>query len=401
MANNIEEEVKFFTDILREVNALGKNQHLLNINELQRKIWALPEHVLPYTLYRYIIFVWKKIKLIGKEWPYQEEYFLKWRPFSKEKYYIIRAEYPVYAHFAAARSFIFAAEYAKQRRMYPIIVLQWRSEIKNRELCGENVWESIFRQKKIQDIQDRNATILVSKVDPFSDMHSAQTCIDINNDLTDRNIHAKEENWRDYYKNAFKYAKKYWKFERHIINETNKMFIDMFRYSGNILGVALRENFSSEYYESIKNMDVRRVYRRHPQGPDISEILDMVADYLRRWDCNKIFVASVYKESIKRFEERFPNKVIYCERERMTISESLNQINCRKKFIDDNLMSNQEWKAQSCRTAKEYVEETILLSKCTYLIGAKSGQTIAALTLNGGRYKDIKVLEDKRQIERY
>lgn len=63
--------------------------------------------------------------------------------------------------------------------------------------------------------------------------------------------HTKEENWRSYYKNAFKYAKKYWGFERHIIYESNKMFSDMFKNSGNILGVALRENFSNEYYKSI------------------------------------------------------------------------------------------------------------------------------------------------------
>lgn len=380
---------------------MAKKQCFLDIQKLKERTLAFWGSILPYTWYRYGMFLWKKLKLRGRELPYQDEYFLKWRPFSKEVYYIIRIEYPVYAHFAAARRFIFAAEYARQKKMHPIMALQWQSEIKNRNLCGENVWELIFRQKKIEDIQARNATILVSRVDSLGDMYSAQTCFDINNDLTDRYIHAKEENWRDYYRNLYKYANKYWKFQQCIINETNKLFNDMFKHNGNILGISLRENFSSEYYESIKNMDARRVFRRHPLGPDISEILDMAADYLRIWGCNKIFVASVYKDSINRFEERFPNQVIYCERERITMSESINQINCRKKFIDADMSGDHEYRAKSCRIAREYVEETVLLSKCTYLIGAKSGQTIAALTLNGGRYKDIKILKDKRHIERY
>lgn len=137
------------------------------------------------------------------------------------------------------------------RNKDPLMILQYQSELKNRNLCGENIWEIVFRQKKIQDIKNRNAIILVSKVEPFGEMYLSRTCIDINNDLTDKYIHAKEENWRSYYKNAFKYAKKYWGFERHIIYESNKIFSDMFKNSGNILGVALRENFSNEYYKSI------------------------------------------------------------------------------------------------------------------------------------------------------
>lgn len=93
------------------------------------------------------------------------------------------------------------------RNKDPLMILQYQSKLKNRNLCGENIWEIVFRQKKIQDIKNRNVTILVSKVEPFGEMYLSRTCIDINNDLTDKYIHAKEENWRSYYKNAFKYAK--------------------------------------------------------------------------------------------------------------------------------------------------------------------------------------------------
>ena len=48
-----------------------------------------------------------------------------------------------------------------------------------------------------------------------------------------------------------------------------------------------------------------------------------------------------------------------------------------------------------------YTEEIIGLSKCDYLIAAKSSGSIAALAMNGGKYKDIYILPDKNNIERY
>ncbi|HBI63205.1 MAG TPA: hypothetical protein DDY31_18695 [Lachnospiraceae bacterium] len=50
---------------------------------------------------------------------------------------------------------------------------------------------------------------------------------------------------------------------------------------------------------------------------------------------------------------------------------------------------------------RKYVEEVFCLSECDYFIGAKSSGTIAALSLNGGKYKDIYILPDKNKIARY
>lgn len=374
---------------------------LENINDLKRKFNLALENIVPYTLYKYIIFLHKKIKLKDEELPYKEEYFLKWRPFSREKYYIIRMEYQTYAHFAAAQEYIFAAEYVKTKGMHPIMALQWRCDLKNKNLYGENEWETIFRQQKIPEIENKNATILVSTVNAYDILNGHNIKLNINADSRDTRIHATEDNWRNYYRNAHRYVKKYWKFNQCVMDEVNKNFIKLFQNEKNILGVALREQFSEDYNILIKNTDVKKVYKNHPLGPNINEILDIVEEMINRWNCKKIFVATRFNDSITKFEERFPGKIIYCERKRVYMVEDIKKINSRRKFMDVSEGEDLTARKEAHRIAREYAQETILLSKCTYLIGAKSGQTIAALALNGGQYKDIKVLYDRNNIKYY
>lgn len=373
------------------------------IDKLKQELITLPEKILPFVLYRYIVFLCKKIKFIGKEWPYTEEFFLKWHPFSRKKYYVIRWEYQTSAHFSAARNYLAVAENVKYKGMQPLIVLQWRSDIKKRDLCLENEWENIFRQKKMQDVLNERATILVSKLYVTADviMKTSKFASDINGDSADYTIHATETNWRSYYKNVHKYVRRYWLFKQSILAETQKSYTQMFRPEENVLGVALREVFSEEYNDLVKNRDAKKRYRAHPLGPNVNEILDIVEACLEKWNCDKIFVASRFSDSIEKFEKRFPGKIICCERERQSMVDVAEELNSRQKFIEESMGEDVEFRNRSHRIAKEYVQETLLLSKCSYLIGAKSGQTIAALALNGGRYKDVKVLEDKHHISRY
>lgn len=373
----------------------------MNVNEIEKKAWALAEKILPYTFYRYLVFLQRKIKCKGRELSYRQEFFLKYKPFSKKKYYIARFEYGTYGLFAVAQEYIFVAERARHRGMQPVILWQWNCDFESRNFLGDNVWELVFRQCKIHDILDRNATILVGDANAYEMLHMPEKSIMINDDPTDARIHASEENWREYYKKAHKYVKKYWKFNRTILEETNRKYKELFRRDENVLGIALRENFSEEYTAALTNVKVKRVYRSHPLGPNVSEILDIVEECLAKWGCSKIFVASIYSDSIVEFEKRFPEKIIYCERERVTLMESVEKVNSQKSFLGKVTGEDEEVKVKSYCFTKEYAQETILLSKCTYLVGAPSGQTIAALALNGGKYKDIKVLEDKNHIKEY
>lgn len=375
------------------MDRLGK----LKMDQVKERLFKILEMLLPYTLYMYIRALYCRITTKDKTKLYCNAYFYKYRPFSRKKYYIIRFPQPAYALFAAGRGYIFAAEYAKSKGMIPLIDMEYE-DVFERELLGEkNLWDNFFRQKSIKDILKEEATILVSAFDR-KNIFLEETCIDINNCSTDYNVHAVEKDWKGYYKKVNKYIQKYWKFREEFIDDSEQKWKRICGYEENVIGVSLREDFTSEFY-SLLSDEAKEVYKRHPQGPDMNEIIELVVEYLEKWTCRKIFLATVFKESVDIFEKRFPGQVVYLERIRDTIEEKVAKVN--KTWKEKASGKINKTYDQIDKINYQYTQETVLLSKCTYLIGAKSGATIAALAMNGGRYKDIKILEDKRNITRY
>ncbi len=367
------------------------------MDQVKERLFKILEMLLPYTLYMYIRALYCRITTKDKTKLYCNAYFYKYRPFSRKKYYIIRFPQPAYALFAAGRGYIFAAEYAKSKGMIPLIDIEYEDDFEKGILGKKNLWDGFFCQKSIKDILKEDATILVSAFDR-KNIFLEETCIDINNCSTDYNVHAVEKDWKGYYKKVNKYIQKYWKFREEFIDDSEQKWKRICGYEENVIGVSLREDFTSEFY-SLLSDEAKEVYKRHPQGPDMNEIIELVVEYLEKWTCRKIFLATVFKESVDIFEKRFPGQVVYLERIRDTIEEKVAKVN--KTWKEKASGKINKTYDQIDKINYQYTQETVLLSKCTYLIGAKSGATIAALAMNGGRYKDIKILEDKRNITRY
>lgn len=365
------------------------------MHKLKNSLFSFLEKVLPYTFYQYIRVQYARITTKDKSKLYQSAYFYKFRPFSKKKYCIIRYPIPNYGFFGAARQSIFAVEYAQSKGMQPLIDIEWIDDFTKGILGKENRWEFTFTQEKIQDILIENATILVSELCAL-DMFLEDTCLDINNNPTDTYIHVTDNNWRDYYRNVYKYAGKYWIFDNDFLFSMNEKITELFGGKQNVLGVSLRELFSEEYNSQIEEKGIKKVLEQHPLGPNVSEILDIVAQHMLKWNCEKIFVATMYEDSIRMFEDRFPGRVIYMDRIRVTCEEDMVRINSTKSGEERSGGVGLMYEVE-----KGYIQEIFLLSKCTYLIGARSGGTIAALVLNNGQYKDIKILEDKRNTNKY
>lgn len=277
----------------------------MSIVELANKAGALLESVLPYTFYRYLVFIWRKIKWCGEEWPYWEEFFLKYRPFSKKTYCIIRIEYPIHSLFTAAKRYIFAAEYVRSKGMYPIMDLEWDVGFK-RGILKENIWEEVFYQKKSRDILNENATIIVCKVSEGAGWYSSMTCMDINGNLSDPNIHAKEEGWRNYYNNINKYIKKYMKFNQKLVREVEDSCTELFRDGEVVLGVAMRETFSREFYSQLNSSEARKLYAWHPCGPNVDEVMHLVEECMTKWNCNRIFWERYMQTPLSDFKNVFP-----------------------------------------------------------------------------------------------
>lgn len=360
---------------------------------MKEHIFKLLEEILPYIIFKYIRTLYWRITTRGKTNKWQTGYVYKWNLFAKKKYFIVRFPRGYYDLFAAARAYIFIAEYAESKGMYPLIDIEDKADFEKGILGQDNMWELVFEQENIQEILKENVTILVSGIDEM-EMYLPETCSDINHDPSDWHIHAKGSNWREYYRNIHKYVEKYWIINAITREENNEL--EMFFKEEKILGVSLREDFSEEYFVLLKSDELKEVFRHHPLGPNVNEIMEIVKEYLEQWHCTKIFLATLYKDSISRFEEQFPGQIIYIKRERFIMAEAVKL--AEKIWIGD--IDDTQRKRDNVRK-KEYAKETILLSRCSHFIGAKSGGTIAALMLNGGEYEDIRILEDKRHVESY
>lgn len=136
-------------------------------------------------------------------------------------------------------------------------------------------------------------------------------------------------------------------------------------------------------------------------NPGIQEVLTIVKEYMSKWKCNKIFLSTVYRESIEIFKHEFGDDLLYLERRRASFEDVLTQPDgwsMSEKEICEYAASKVE---DTKQIAIEYVEEVLGLSECDYLIAATSSGSIAALSLNGGKYKDIYILPDKNRVIRY
>lgn len=328
---------------------------------------------------------------------YRFAYFVK-RKRSKKKYCIFRFQLPDYMTFAAGIQYIFAYEYARSKGFIPVIDMEWEYCFHQYELGKDNAWEYCFNQPvSVEEALKKDYVLVETLGMPGTWLD--QMCLDINGRKGDHWIHATQNNWREYYAKVNQYIQKSWTFKPELINEYQTKYGCKIEEGDRVLGVALRESFSSDAYNKMQ-AEAKKVFSEHPMCPGITETLELVHEHMKTWKCNKIFLSTMFQESLELFLQEFGDSVIYVDRDR-------NSLNDYKTKPDDWAMNNKEiyeyhQKNSDIRNMTvTYTEEIIGLSKCDYLIAAKSSGSIAALAMNGGKYKDIYILPDKNNIERY
>lgn len=357
---------------------------------------------LPYELYIDFLLGYGRINRSlrrSQEQKYKSAYYYRKGRSAKEKFWIFRTSLPNNGIFAVAIHAIFACEFARSKGFIPLIDYEFAYNFQQYNLGKENDWESIFEQPiTVREALDKDFVF----VDRFGvTEYLNKMCKDINGDRNDCWLHARQDNWREYYAKVNLYVKKYWILKKDIRDEYRCIWNSKIRNGDKVLGVALREEFSPDVKHPKEYM---KVYNNHPVVPSVAKTLQIVKKYMEKWQCNKIFLSTQYKESIELFlKEWGQDKIVYLERARINLS---NRTKLPKNLWD---MSEKEYydyghiieSGERQEIQRKYVEEVFCLSECDYFIGAKSSGTIAALSLNGGKYKDIYILPDKNKIARY
>lgn len=318
---------------------------------------------------------------------------------SRKKYCIFRYAVPNFGIMAVARNILFVCEWAEKNHLTPIIDMEWGTVFEKKLLGIDNCWEYIFKQdNSIANLQNEKYVFVGTINERYV---CSKMCSYINGDKNDDLVHIKEKDWKEYYKKINYYSRKWWILRKDIQERFFDTYDRLFDDNMKIMGVPLREEFS------ICNSETKKSLSRHPNQPNLDEIISAIRKYKEEWKCTHIFVATYMEDSIKRLQEEFGQELLYTKRRRVSFEEFQTARVQMEKYIQESdkekvytgfHSDTKEAKLMNTfdkNTTIEYVEEIYGLSLCKCLLGGKSGGTIAACIWNGGKFEHIKILEDK------
>lgn len=365
---------------------------------IERRIDSLLKKCLPYEWYQVINIKFSHMANKDKELAYKLPYFHS-RKRSKEKYCIFRFVWGDYAHFSAANCYVFAYEWAVRRGYIPLVDMEHEYCFKTGHMDEENMWELVFEQPISVREALKKEWVLVKGIER-KDEWLASTCMDINGEEDNHRIHIVTDNWREYYAKINGYISKSWRFRQELLENFEREYGTLFQ-TGSVLGVALREEFSVDAEQLRESVAVVRVRRKHPKTIGVADVIELVKKYVGKHNCSRILVSTIREESVNAFVEAFGEQVVFVKRERTT----MDTINTPVWNMDVEERYRYLKSTQSREYIKEiaipYIYEVLGLSRCDFLIGAPAGGTIAALSLNGGKYKDIYILPDFNKSKNY
>lgn len=355
----------------------------------------IAEKILPPIAFDRCLLEWRRcVNHIDEYYPWAV-FFSKKK--AKEKYCVVRYTMPEMGLMAAGIQYVFVANWLKKRGYIPLIDIEYAYSYKQGRLGEDNSWDICFKQPITVREAVKAPYVLATGIG-FSGKNDIKICNELNGDEMDHFIHTKKKDYRKYYAVAHKYAAPLWQIRDEIIEDCNCEIGHKIQ-GKRVLGVFMRETFSKEM--NMKSTAVtEEIYSRHPDLPTVRETIAVIKNELKDWNYDLIFLSTIFEETIILFQKEFKEKVITLNRNRMTHREAEENV-C---FFEESDLKNYQTAKEMNRiseTSISYIKELYLLSKCDYFLGGPSSGTVAAVTLNGGKYDDIYILEDANKIARY
>lgn len=151
-----------------------------------------------------------------------------------------------------------------------------------------------------------------------------------------------------------------------------------------IMGVSLRRSFNRLRLTGHINAEM------HPKQPELDEYMADIESYLDEWKCDYFLLSTDDREACDTISERFKSRCLLMERPRRRFFY-------KGSMITDMGEIHEEFQREDnvYLTAKEYMTEVILLSRCTCLLAGGAGGVQAAYIMNNGAYEHVKLYEVK------
>lgn len=361
--------------------------------KLEKIILKVMEYILPNTLFDQIIIWWRrKVDHVTGCYP-EAVYFSK--KTSKNKYCIVRYTMPTFGIMAAGIQYIFCYYKLMQRGYIPVMDLEYAYSYRQGVIGEHGVWDLCFEQCITAKEASKEKYVLATGY-KFDYCNDTETSKWLNGDGDDHFLHTRKDDYKEYYAKARKLVEPIWQVKKSILEELDDEIGNELR-EHRVMGFFLREQFSREV--NHRNQSDIDVFARHPLLPTVAETIDLIKNNLKEWNFDKIYLSTIYEDSIMYFRKEFGDKVIAISRERFDINQkqifsfSNTEYDMYQEYCNDMQKKNDLTKA--------YIKDLVALSRCTYFMGGPSSGSAVALTLNGGQYEDIYILEDERKITRY
>lgn len=263
-------------------------------------------------------------------------------------FYVIYRKGPREGIFSYVNSFMVWIDYALKQGYVPVIdMMNYRNTYLDDKLIGkENSFEYYFEQPagySMQDIQKaKNVIISTGEAAPFRIINEDNEII-------------------EYWHEAFN---KYVKLNKNAELIIEKEWTKLFDSNDTVLGI----NCRGTGYMTMATAGI-------PKQPSNEEVIQKAREWIKKYNCNKIFLCVDEEETLNLFKKEFGELAIYNKRYFYQRSEAETEYSSGQHFI----------------RGMEYITTVALLSKCNYLIGGLSGAFLTAQLMKpiGENYKDI------------
>jgi len=326
----------------------------------------------------------------------EEEFWYNWRMFSRKKYMVLRFSRN-YGPGSLIPTMIESFMWSYEMGFTPVVVCADEEALRSDDFMHliDNRWNDLFEQ---EELETGNYTILVGAINTAYSSASVQAKLYYkkNNrgylDLT-------EKDWRVIFGQYNHYFRKYIRIKDEILEEVDSLWKDICKDNDRILAVFLREEFSIDRSLLIPGDGLYR----HPWVKEVKDILDVVDYEKTQAECNKIFVATAFKDTITQFQDRFGTEnIVFLDRDRENFSDYKR---FRTNVFKDRAITYEIFRRNEKSfkfdliNRREYLKEILLCSRCNCMVGHMCSGTRTCLIINGGVFDYYSMLPNHAESD--
>lgn len=351
----------------------------------------------------------KEIKYVSRYWRHiiksafgsskdvcidEGEYWHSWRLFCPRKYMVFRVD-TVFGFGAIIPMVMQSFEWADEMGFTPICYYADTSGLlKSIDENNNNRWDLFFQQMRLSEISNRDVVLVGTKDATYCSKRVSKNYFYKN--LVRGYLELQEPDWREYYKNLNFLYRKWIKVNDQFLDEIETEWNLAIKKSDKILAVLVREEFSIDR----DLLSIEDPLHIHPWVAKVDSILDYVEEILSITGCNKIYIGSIFMDTIEVFENRFGSDMIMCaQRKRGLFSEWKKlRIDMSNKKLTPYEIRNEGIDGYDYEGNKGYLKDLIFAAKCDSMVGQMCGATRTALIINGGEYDFYQMIPNYKDV---